>query len=359
MVIKDAAPSVAVGTALPTMPRTAETIEQQLHYVADHPGVAQRLAFRARIVLAAATRSLRSVATAHGTTRNTVRKWAQRVTADGLPGLLDAPRCGRPVLYPDAAVRDLVTLATTERPGPYPLWTHRALREAMWDLNWGVTCSWVSTTLNAMGVKVHRVQGWIHRRPAADFDAKVAAVQHAVSNAKIGQRPVLSLDEKTAHPVRTPVRADTRAGDGTVRREFEYVRKGTVSWYGVQDCASGAVEMIRSGSGMNSAAFIEILEHLEGVHGADFVLIMDNGPAHTSRATAAWLAEHPGIEVLFTPKHASWVNPIESVFGIVTRQVLHHGWFTTTAGCDQAVQDWAKDRNRTRRPVTFTWQIAA
>lgn len=341
------------------MPRTAETIEQQLHYVAAHPGVAQRLAFRARIVLAAAKKSLRSVATAHATTRNTVRKWAQRVSADGLQGLLDAPRCGRPVLYPDAAVRDLVTVATTQRPGPYPLWTHRALREAMWDLNWGVTCSWVTTTLNGLGLKVHRVHGWIHRRPAPDFDAKVIAVQHAVSNARIGGRPVLSLDEKTAHPVRTPVRGDTRSGDGTVRREFEYVRKGTVSWYGVQDCATGTVAMIRSRSRMNSAAFIEILEHLKGVHGNDFVLILDNGPAHTSRATTAWLAEHPDIEVLFTPKHASWVNPIESVFGIVTRQVLKYGWFATADDCDQAVQDWAEDRNRTRRPVTFTWQLAA
>ncbi len=341
------------------MPRTAETIEQQLQYVAAHPGVAQRHAFRARLVLAAAAKSLRAVAAAHGTTRNTVRKWVRRVAAEGIEGLLDVLRSGRPVLYPDAAVRDLVTVVTSKRPGPYALWTHRALREAMWDLNWGVTCSWVTTTLNALRLKVHRVRGWIHRRPDPGFDAKVTAVQQAVSAAKVGARPVLSLDEKTSHPVRTPVRADSRAGDGSLRREFEYVRKGTVSWYGVQDCASGAVEMVRARSRMDPAAFIEVLEYLKDVHGADFVLIMDNGPAHTSRATTAWLAEHPGIEVLLTPKHASWVNPIESVFGIVTRQVLGHGWFTNGDGCDQAVQDWVGERNRTHRPVRFTWQRAA
>ncbi|WP_432506576.1 hypothetical protein, partial [Kineococcus arenarius] len=60
--IKHAASSVAVGTTLPTMPRTAQTIEQQLHYVAAHPGVAQRHAFRARVALAARSRSLRAVA---------------------------------------------------------------------------------------------------------------------------------------------------------------------------------------------------------------------------------------------------------------------------------------------------------
>lgn len=341
------------------MPRTAKTTEQQLQYVCAHPGVAQRYASRARLVLAAAAQSLRAVAAAHGTTRNTVRKWARRVSTEGIDGLLDAPRSGRPVLYPDKAVQDLVSVATAKRPGPYALWTHRALREAMWDLNWGVTCSWVSTTLHTLGVKVHRVRGWIHRRPDPDFDARVVAVQHAVAAARIGGRPVLSLDEETSHPVRTPVRADTRAGDGTVRREFEYVRKGTVSWYGIQDCATGAVDMVRARSRMDSTAFIEVLQHLKDVHGDDFALIMDNGPAHTSRATTAWLAEHPGIEVLLTPKHASWVNPIESVFGIVTRQVLKHGWFTTGDDCDQAVQDWVGERNRSHRPVSFTWQRAA
>ncbi|WP_432534290.1 transposase [Kineococcus arenarius] len=85
----------------------------------------------------------------------------------------------------------------------------------------------------------------------------------------------------------------------------------------------------------------------------------NTGSAHTSRATTAWLAEHPGIEVLFTPKHASWVNPIESVFEILARQVLKHVWFTTTDECDRTVQAWARERSQTRRTVRSTWQAAA
>lgn len=137
------------------------------------------------------------------------------------------------------------------------------------------------------------MRGWIHPRPDPDFDAKVAAVQDAVSAARVEGRAVLSLDEKTAQPVRTPVRSDSRAGDGTIRREFEYVRRGTVSWYGVQNCAIGAVEMTRARSGMDSAAFIDVREHLVDAHGRDFVLVMDNGSTHTSRASTAWLAKHP------------------------------------------------------------------
>lgn len=342
------------------MPRWAKTIEQQLGYVAGHPGLAQRHAFRARLVAAVRVcGSIRAVAAAHNTTRATVAKWSGRVAAAGIEGLLDAPRSGRPRLYGDDAVRDLLTVATSTRPGPYALWSHRALREAMWELNWGVTCSWISAHLSALGLRVHRVKGWIGRRDDPDFDAKVAAVQQVITGAGASPYPVLSLDEKTAHPIRTPTRPDTRGRDGTLYREFEYVRKGTISWYGVQDCATGAVRMIRARERMNSEAFIDVLAALVTIYGDTFTIILDNGSAHTSRATRAWLQAHPGIHVLHTPAHASWVNPIESVFGILARQVLKHAWFEDPDDCDTAVQAWIDDRNRQQRPVTFTWQAAA
>ncbi len=167
---------------------------------------------------------------------------------------------------------------------------------------------------------------------------------------------MLSLDEKTAYSVRTPVRADTRGSDGTLYREFEYRRRGTLSWYGVQDAATGRLCMIPATGRMDSAAFCELLAQLVNEHGPIFTLIMDNGSAHTSYATRAWLAQHPGVSVVHTPPHASWVNPIESVFGILTRQVLHHGFFTDQPDCDAHVQAWVHERNTQLRPVRFTWQ---
>ena len=84
-------------------------------------------------------------------------------------------------------------------------------------------------------------------------------------------------------------------------------------------------------------------------------LILDNGPAHTSRHTRAWRARHPFVRFVFTPKHASWVNPIESVFGILTRQVLRHGWFEDADDMDARVQLWTRLRNTEYHPVRFTW----
>jgi hypothetical protein len=57
----------------------------------------------------------------------------------------------------------------------------------------GVTRSWVTTKVSALGVKVHRVRGWIHRRLDPNFDGAVAAVQHAVTAARVDGRAVWSV----------------------------------------------------------------------------------------------------------------------------------------------------------------------
>ncbi|WP_328295906.1 IS630 family transposase [Kineococcus sp. NBC_00420] len=347
-----------MGMLLPTMPRLDDATRAALTKIATGPTSQQRHADRARWVLALhdSGGEVRTVADTFTVSPTTVRKWTRRVAAAGVDGLQDAERSGRPLLYDDTAVRDLITLATSQPPSPAALWTHAALAAEMGERNWGVTASWVTRTLTRLQLKVHQVRGWIHRRTDPDFDTKVAAVQHVVANAALDPYPVLSLDEKTAFSVRTPVCADTRDRQGRTRREFEYVRRGTISWYGVQDVATGAVSMRRATARMDSAAFTDLLKNLQAEHGPVFTLVMDNGSAHTSKHTRQWLTEHPGVTVVHTPVHASWVNPIESVFGICVRQVLRHGVFEGTDDCDAMVQAWAERRNRSLRPVTFTWQ---
>jgi hypothetical protein len=63
--------------------------------------------------------------------------------------------------------------------------------------------------------------------------------------------------------------------------------------------------------------------------------------------------------VVHTPAHASWANLIESIFGILTCQILQHAWFTDLDACDDDVQSRVRDRNQAQRPVTFTWQPPA
>jgi len=64
------------------------------------PSVAAGLAQRARIVLLAADGlPLRQIAPTVGVDRNVVRRWLDRFRAEGLDGLPDRPRPGRPRVF--------------------------------------------------------------------------------------------------------------------------------------------------------------------------------------------------------------------------------------------------------------------
>ena len=99
---------------------------------------AQRRAVeRARIVLAAAEgRSAARIASEVGCSEQTVKKWRCRFEADGLPGLRDAPRPGRPLVHGPQTRAKLIALACT-RPSETAeglrreRWTHRELAEAV------------------------------------------------------------------------------------------------------------------------------------------------------------------------------------------------------------------------------------
>ena len=60
--------------------------------------------------------------------------------------------------------------------------------------------------------------------------------------------------------------------------------------------------------------------------------------------------------VLLTPKHAFWASPVESVFGILTRQVLKHSAFASPTDCDEHVLHRTRLCNQQHRSVTFSWQ---
>ena len=324
---------------------------------------AQRDVLRAKIVLSLGDLSERGCARALGCSRTTVSTWRARYRDRGLAGLVDRPRSGAPRVYTDAHRLAVVAAATAIPPAPFTRWTHARLAEhlgAQHDQDGGrgssPSPSWVGRALAQAHIRVHQVRGWLHRKADPRFAARIAAIEDAVAAARAGQASVVCLDEKTAVGVRTPIHPDTYGGDGVRRREFEYARAGTISWYGTQDVATGAVALRRSEDRMNSAAFTMVLDDLVAAHGDALTIIMDNGSAHTSAHTRRWIDLHPGVEVLFTPVHASWANPVEVQFSILTRQIITGGHHTSAEHLDAAAQHWTRIRNQSPRPVTWSYQ---
>lgn len=114
-------------------------------------------------------------------------------------------------------------------------------------------------------------------------------------------------------------------GNGYVRRDYEYVRLGTLSLLAGIDLLTGEAVPLVSQS-HKSSDFISFLKILDEKYpeGDTIRLILDNHSAHTSKETRKFLATLPEdrFVFVFTPTHTSWLNMIENFFSKMTKQML-------------------------------------
>jgi transposase len=286
-----------------------------------------------------------------------VAMWRQRFLADGLAGLNDAARPGRPPIYDAEDRMKIVALATSQRSpdAPEATWTYQALTEELAD-DVGISASQLWRFLDRLDIKPHKVVGWLNRREDPEFWDRVRDVCGLYLNPPLNAL-VVSVDEKTAMQAKERVAATTPAGPGRAgRQEFEYRRHGTASLLAALEVHSGEV-VAQDIARNDSVTFIGFLGDLDrhvdpavAIH-----LIMDNGSSHVSKATQQWLADHPRFVAHYTPKHASWLNQIELVFSIVARKVLKRGNFTSRDDLVSKIMRFIAARNETARPFAWTY----
>jgi transposase len=230
----------------------------------------------------------------------------------------------------------IVAAATSVPPGDRPQWTHALIAGEL--AGTGISASQAGRILAGLELRPHKVRGWLRRADDAQFWARAAAVCDAYPRPP-PDTVVICIDEKTGiqakcrrYPERLP------ASGRPARREFGYVRNGTVSIIAALHVATGQViaEPITSN---NSVTFISFLHRLDQCTDPRLTihLVMDNGSSHTSAATRAWIVAHPRISVTYTPKHASWLDMAELWFSVLTRALLRRGEFAAggsgVAGC--------------------------
>ncbi len=147
-----------------------------------------------------------------------------------------------------------------------------------------------------------------------------------------------------------------------LRREFEYIRHGTLSWFINFDVATGQVIEPSWGPTRGEADAVAHLQRLivNSPETRKWHLIMDNLDIHRSESLVRWIADLEGIEqetlgvkgkrgilqsmksraaflhdtthqvvFYYTPKHASWMNQVEIWLSILVRKLLKRGDFTS------------------------------
>ena len=133
-----------------------------------------RVVERARIVdLAAHGWRTPGIAAELGVSERTVRRWVKRFTAQGLAGLADAPRSGRPATYPPEAVGELVAASLTDPQAlglPFGSWTLDRLAVYLQEAKGiAIKRSRIGEILQAEGLRWRQQETWFGERPAPAF----------------------------------------------------------------------------------------------------------------------------------------------------------------------------------------------
>jgi transposase len=125
---------------------------------------------------------------------------------------------------------------------------------------------------------------------------------------------------------------------------------------GVLDHGSGEL-IVHVSASKRSTDFIALLEKLDLRYGpkpgrktAPVVLVLDNGPIHTSKLTRAALAQRPWLTIEWLPKYAPELNDIERSWRDLKRHFLAHQTFQSVEYLDTALHNAILKLNKERQP---------
>jgi transposase len=319
---------------------------------ARRPTSAQRLALRARIILAAADgRANAAIAADLRVTVPTVRKWRDRFATRRLEGLADEPRPGAPRAITDQHVEAAVTRTLESRPADATHWSTRTLAR---DL--GLSQTAVARIWRAFGLKPHLRESF---KLSTDpfFVEKVRDVV-GLYLAPPERAIVLCVDEKSqvqaldrTQPIQPPLpgRAEKASHD--------YVRHGTTSLFAALDVATGKV-IGACHRRHRHQEFVTFVDHLDATlvrsPGTAIHVVMDNYGTHKHPRVRGWFARHPEFVPHFTPTSSSWLNQVERFFAQITERRIRRGAFRSVAELERAIEDYLRTHNQKPRPFVWT-----
>jgi len=188
-------------------------------------------------------------------------------------------------------------------------------------------------------IKPHKIRYYLEKRDP-DFDRKMQEVllvyrdvsiyrEGAVHDGRPEPIYTVSVDEKPgvqAIGLTAPDLPPVPGKHAAIGRDYEYIRRGTVSILAGIDLHSGHI-FANVEDRHRSVEFIALLKRLDEHYPPEAVIrvVLDNHSAHISKETLAYLATRPGrFEYVHTPKHGSWLNLIECAFSKMARTFLRH-----------------------------------
>jgi transposase len=286
--------------------------------------------------------------------------------------LSDAARPGAPGKFTAEQVTQILAVACEppEKSGrPITHWTAHELADEV--VKRGIVDS-ISTTqvgryLREAAMQPHKSRYWLNttEKDPVRFQGQVETVCDTYREAPVLERTrnthTVCVDEMTGIQALERIAATKPMIAGKPARiEFEYERHGTLTLIGNFRVTTGELIAPTIGPTRTEADFASHIEQTMATHpGASWVFVTDNLNIHGSETLVRVVAEACAIteplgkkgvrgvlrsvasrqaflsesshrvRFVYTPKHSSWLNQIEVVFGVIMRKVVRRGSFTS------------------------------
>ena len=280
--------------------------------------------------------------------RPTIYKWIEKALAMGIEeGLKDKyHRPKEPVITEEAKawVINLACQKPTDFGYAAEMWTRSALANHVrkHSQEAGHVClqkavkATVQRILDGHPIRPHKIAYYLERRDP-EFEQKMADIlcvykeinlqNEVTTRGDIPSVITVSVDEKPGvqaiKNIAPDIMPDTEK-QSRIMRDYEYKRLGTLSILAALDLHDGHV-IAQVQDRHRSSEFISLLKEMDAYYPPESTIriILDNHSAHISKETMKYLSTRPGrFLYVHTPKHGSWLNLVETLFGKMARTFL-------------------------------------
>lgn len=327
---------------------TADQIKQ-LETIVAAPTSENRLCQRAQIILMT-SRHQSATFIAHYLHLNlyVVTKWRKRFNANGINGLFDEPRSGKPVKYRPEVERQILAVLDLTPPDGNARWNGKLIAQHLGN----VSPDYVWRIMHRHGISLERKASWcISTDP--EFAAKATDIVGLYLNPPTNAL-VLCVDEKpNIQALSRQMGWLNHDGKTMLAYSDRYERNGTTNLYAALNVATGNVDFQFS-KRKTRRNFLDFMNALvKDYPERELHVVLDNLSAH-SKKDDRWLQQHPLVKLHFTPTNASWLNQVEVFFSILTKHALDNASFHSVKQLRDAIEKYIKGYNEHSAP--FEWK---